>query len=203
MSTDIELESRCWWLVRETRGLAGGGVLPRCAWCWSVCDVASRDVPRPPLAPPTQGGNWCCAATQGWDAVPLEETFRWWGMCAMESVEMGSGASTSQLTLGRSPEGVGGGFVRGPGDGVGRMGTQRADTEVRAPATRGVGPGDGRFGGGCPETCPAPPLAPPLAGGELVRHSNPGLGRRSGNSCLGFHSWETGFDLPTASLRSV
>ena len=66
MSTDIELESRCWWLVRETRGLAGGGVLPRCAWCWSVCDVASRDVPRPPLAPPSQGGNWCCAPLGEW-----------------------------------------------------------------------------------------------------------------------------------------
>ena len=65
-STDIELESRCWWLVRETRALDGGGFLPRCAWCWSVFGVASRDVPRPPLAPPSQGGNWCGTATPGW-----------------------------------------------------------------------------------------------------------------------------------------
>ena len=103
----------CWPVVGFCHAALGVGRFV--VWCPETC-------PAPPLAPPSQGGNWCCAATQGWDAVPREETFRWWGMCAMESVEMGSGASTSQLTLGRSPGGAAGGLCAARGTGWGGWG---------------------------------------------------------------------------------
>ena len=50
--------------------------------------------------PGTRGSR--CAATPGWNQVPLQGTCRW-AMCARGDVELGSDASTSKLTLGRSP----------------------------------------------------------------------------------------------------
>ena len=158
------------------------------AWCPETC-------PAPPLAPPSQGGNWCCAATQGWDVVPLRGMC-WWGMCAMGSVERGSGASTSQLTLGRSPGGAAGGLCAARGTGWGGWGRSGRTRRSALPRRVVWAQGTGVLGEGVQRRAPPPPWPPPSQGGNWCGTATPGWADGRGIPVLVFTLGKQGLTSP-------